>query len=188
MEAALLTVLLLTHPNMDVAEAKVHITAAQEAEEEGIDTALLLALAWYESGWTQMALAYQECVPKKKCKRKSKRQHDEDTKPKHAQAPMYCGALQIGTRSWERCRELLTDLDESYRAAVAQLKAWSGYCARKKGRLECALRGYHGGFKMLPVTTDRYPKRVLALAERFRAHARRGLAWNSAVAPASSTN
>jgi hypothetical protein len=190
MDAAtvLLSAMLAWHPGLDREVGQAHVAAAQAAEVEGVEAALLLALAWYESGWQEQALAYQECRPKhKKCKRKTKRRHDSEASPQHGRAPWFCGALQIGTRSWSRCREILEDVDEGYRTAVVVLQEWSRYCTRK-GRTECTLRGYHGGFRMLARTSDPYPRRVLALAERFRRRMQTGFAWTFAPAPTSSPN
>lgn len=183
----LLSAMLALYPGANREAAQAHVDAAEAAAEEGVDAALLLALAWYESGWERQVVAYQECRPAKKCKRRAQRRYEGEKAPLHGRAPWYCGALQIGTRSWTRCRELLVDLDESYRTAVTALRGWERHCTRK-GRLECALRGYHGGFKMLPRTSDGYPRRVVALAERFRQRLTMGFAWTSVPAKASSTN
>lgn len=187
MDAAslLLAGLLSWHPGLDPEVGREHIAAAQAAEDGEVDAALLLALAWFEAGWEQQALAYTECKPEKKCRRTKHRRYPHPRAPQHGRTPFFCGTLQHGTRSWTRCRELLTDLDESYRTAVASLQGWERHCARK-GRTECTLRGYHGGFRYLKRTSDGYPRRVLTLAERLRQRMR--VAWNSARATASSMN
>lgn len=182
--ALLLAGLLSVHPGLNPEVGYEHVVAAQAAEDGGVDAALLLALAWYEGGWEQRVFAYQKCDPQKKCRRAKHRRYQHDRPPAHGRGPYFCGTLQISTRSWSRCRELLTDLDESYRTAVTVLQGWERHCARK-GRTECTLRGYHGGFRMLARTSDGYPKRVLTLAERLR---QRLVAWNSETATASSQN
>lgn len=172
-------------PGLDKAEAEVHVRAAIAASEVyGYSPELLLAQAWVESRFQRRSFSRRECS-KGSCERVTG-VWKSDELPKGAKASFYCGALQVGGYiSWDRCQDLMEDVEENYLVGAAHLKDWEDYvrkdpeCRRYKigseKRLTCALYGVGGGWKSLEQKSSTYPRRVLYLRGKIKIHVKKAM-------------
>lgn len=158
---------------LDADQAKLHADAAMAAEQVyDVDAELLFAMAWTESRFDPDALSYRDCSGKE-CKRKATT-WEGSTPPPGAKPSWYCGVLQVGGWvEWEECQLLREDVALNYMTAAEHLTWWSNepHCRRLKGdaRLDCALRGYSGGYPSINAEATEYVTTVRAQLKRFRA-------------------
>lgn len=134
---------------LDPVTAQANVDAALMASEAtGVDPVLLLGMAYVESRFNPYSLSRIQCKGKR-CKRVTGAWLGDDPPP-GARPTWYCGVLQTGGAvPWEECLRL-RDLDAAYLSGAQHLVEWQGMspCAkqRKEVRLDCALRGYNGGW------------------------------------------
>lgn len=186
MEQYLVAAIVAITPGLEVEEAQQHVEAALfAAEEYGYEPEFLLAMAWVESRYQRQDFSRMECR-KGVCKRVTGVWRAE-TLPRGARATFYCGALQVGGNvSWDRCQELMEDLEENYLVGAAHLWKWEDRYVRRdpkcrkykrgsRSRRTCALYGYGGGWKALDRKSSTYPGRIYRIERRIKLHIKKAM-------------
>ncbi len=136
-----------------------HATAAMMAERKGVSAELLLGLAYVESKFNPMTVS-RVSHGKRKTGTPT-----WTTPPRHVKGPYFCGVTQaIAKRSWKRCVEL-QDIFVAYDQTASEIAWWLRQC---KGKMNCALLGYGGGYASIERGTSPYPGRVLKWAKRIK--------------------
>lgn len=161
---------------LDQDQAELHASAALAAEDaveaRAVTAELLLSIAWVESRFNQDSLSYRDCSGKE-CKRKTGKWDGEEPPP-GARPSWYCGTMQVGGWvPWEECQRLRSDLPANYLSAAEHLEWWLNEpnCLKLRGdpdaRLDCALRGYSGGYAAIKSEAEEYVGLVHAAERRF---------------------
>jgi len=148
-------------------KAAKHADAALYASQQtGVSPEILLGIAYVESRYFSEVVSRMECVAEE-CHRAGGFWRSE-SRSSRFRGPYFCGALQVGGHvSWQRCRELISDLQENYLVAARHLQAWldQPIC---HGNLRCALLGNAGGFPMIKANRSTYPQRCTRVARAIR--------------------
>lgn len=167
---------------VDDATLTRQVSAAFAAERAtGVDAYLLLGIAYVESCYQSQQVSYAvNCVGTGKARKCDRAHASHPThKPDGAQASFYCGATQVGGNiSWDRCVELMRNVEANYLFAANHLKGWMDdpHCAKRspEDQLKCALLGNGGGYPAINAWTQTkgtirgYPGRCLRRAQHLR--------------------
>lgn len=162
----------ITEPSK-VPDVMAHARAIARQSNEEVTALKLVSMAYGESHFDETAVSYLLCPypgsPKKECARKRVRLRSRTLNPKWYKGSMFCGPVQTTPTSWAHCVQMTHDLDEGYKQAVQQLQNWiraakkNKFCKKLRGDafMACALRGYGGGWKLMPKTKHSYAWNIL---------------------------
>lgn len=144
--------------------AFTHALAAKAAETPNISAELLLGLAFVESRYQPLATSRMENgvrktgIPTWKSPRSN------------VSGPYFCGVTQVmAEMSWNKCVKF-RNIFYAYKKATTELELWlkSPYCKYTSNKMQCALRGYGGGYPAIIFGTSTYPARVLSRASAIK--------------------
>ena len=149
-------------PELAMADAYEHASAAIAAATPKVGVELLLAIAFVESRYDTTATSRVEGG------RRRTGRHPSTSPPRNLDrtASLFCGPLQTFASSWDACLKM-RDSGVAYAAAATELQTWLRD-RRVRGDIKRALAGHGcGNHGVTTGRCNRYPDRVLAVERRL---------------------